>query len=79
MEGKRRAEVGVGARREGEAGVVIAKGVGARTRVVNEKEAGVGTGDAVAVVRGNVAVPGAGNVEGASELHCMYPFLRLGL
>lgn len=76
MEGKRRAEVGVGARREGGARVVIAKGVGARTRAVNEKEAGVGTGNAVAVVRGDVAVPGAGNVEGVSDLPCMYPFLR---
>lgn len=79
MEGKRRAEVVVGAEREEEAGAGTAKGAGAKTRVVNESGAGAGTGDAVGAGTGDAAVPGAGSAAGASEQPCMYTSLQLGL
>lgn len=79
MEGKRRAEVVVGAGRDGEAEVAIAKGAGAGIRVVKERGAGAVRGDAAGAGRGDAAVLGAGSVEGASELPCMYTFCQLGL
>lgn len=79
MEGKRRAEVVVGAGREREARAGTAKGAGAGRRVVNERGAGAGTRDAVGAERGNAVVPGAGSVALASEQPCMYTSPRLGL
>lgn len=77
MKGKRRAEVVVGAGREREAGAETAKGARAGTRVVNERGAGAGTGDAVGAEREDAAVPGVGSVEGALEQPCMYTFFQL--
>lgn len=77
MEGKRRAEVVVGAGREREARAGTAKEARAGTGVVNEREAEAVTGDAVGAERGNAAVPGAGSVQVASEQPCMYTFFQL--
>lgn len=77
MKGKRRAEVKVGAGREREVGAGTAKRAGAGKRVVKERRAGAGRGNAVGAGRGNAVVPGAGSEGGALEQLCMYTFFEL--
>lgn len=64
MKGKRRARLAAGVGRGREAGVAIAR------RVTTTEGAAAESGSAAAAGRDAAAVPGAGSVAVATELHC---------